>query len=97
MVAPEWQGRGLGRALQDRLQGYAQDCGVRGFTAEILAQNKRMLRLANGGHGTITAAVEDGEAHVTILFEERFKLLTESDPTPVPYTVPSPEVTLEGP
>lgn len=81
MVAPEWQGRGLGRALQDRLQGYAQDRGVRGFTAEILAHNKRMLRLANGGRGSISATTEDGEAHVTILFEDRPGQATEPDPT----------------
>jgi GNAT superfamily N-acetyltransferase len=35
MVAPEWQGRGLGSALQRRLQEYASARGVRGFTAEI--------------------------------------------------------------
>ena len=46
MVAPEWQGQGLGTALQDRLQDYAMRRGVRGFVAEILPRNARMLRLA---------------------------------------------------
>ena len=71
MIAPEWQGRGLGRLLQNRLQSYAQDRGVRGFTAEILTRNKRMLRLASVGRGTISTTTEDGEAHVTIVFEDR--------------------------
>ena len=39
MVAPEWQGAGLGTALQDRLQDYAVSRGVRGFIAEILPGN----------------------------------------------------------
>ena len=33
-VAPEWQGLGLGSALQARLQEYAVSRGVRGFVAE---------------------------------------------------------------
>ena len=39
MVAPEWQGPGLGSALQARLQEYAVSRGVRGFVAEILPRN----------------------------------------------------------
>ena len=46
MVAPEWQGAGLGTALQSRLQDYAVSRGVRGFIAEILPSNTPMLRLA---------------------------------------------------
>ncbi|MBV8613836.1 MAG: GNAT family N-acetyltransferase, partial [Acetobacteraceae bacterium] len=68
MVAPEWQGRGLGSALQRRLQEYASARGVRGFTAEILARNARMMRLANGAQGSVTTSKDEGEAHVTILF-----------------------------
>ena len=41
MVAPEWQGAGLGTALQDRLQEYAVSRGVRGFVAEITARQRR--------------------------------------------------------
>jgi GNAT superfamily N-acetyltransferase len=39
MVAPEWQGAGLGSALQARLQEYAVGRGVRGFVAEIPAKS----------------------------------------------------------
>jgi acyl-CoA hydrolase/GNAT superfamily N-acetyltransferase len=70
MVAPEWQGRGLGSALQRRLQEYAMSRGVRGFTAEILARNARMMRLANGAQGSITTFSEEGEVHVTVLFAD---------------------------
>ena len=68
MVAPAWQGCGVGGALQRRLQEYAQSRGVRGFTAEILTRNARMVRLAKGAQGTVSTAGEDGETHVTIMF-----------------------------
>src|SRR3712207_8816374 len=54
MVAPDWQGVGLGSALQDRLQEYAISQGIRGFFAEILPRNMRMLRLARHASGVVT-------------------------------------------
>ena len=45
MVHPEWQGSGLGKALQERTIEYARSKGLRGFTAEVLVQNKKMLGL----------------------------------------------------
>ena len=71
MVAPEWQGAGLGSALQARLQEYAVGRGVRGFVAEILLQNQRMLRLAARAPGTVTTSRDEDGAHVTILFADR--------------------------
>jgi acyl-CoA hydrolase/RimJ/RimL family protein N-acetyltransferase len=69
MVAPEWQGAGLGTALQARLQEYALVRGVRGFVAEILPRNANMLRLAARGPGTVTTARDEDAVHVTILFD----------------------------
>ena len=46
MIVPEWQGSGLGAALQQRLKEYAVDRGVRGFVAEVLQTNRAMLNLA---------------------------------------------------
>src|SRR5918998_57490 len=68
MVAPEWQGRGLGTALQDRLQEYAISQGVRGFVAEILPRNTRMLRLASRASGVVTTSRDEDGVHVTITF-----------------------------
>jgi RimJ/RimL family protein N-acetyltransferase len=68
MVAPEWQGRGLGGALQARLQEYAIRRGVRGFVAEILPRNASMLRLAARAPGTVTTARDEDAVHVTVLF-----------------------------
>jgi RimJ/RimL family protein N-acetyltransferase len=71
MVAPEWQGAGLGTALQARLQEYAVGRGVRGFVAEILPRNARMLRLASRVSGVVTTSRDEDAVHVTVTFERR--------------------------
>lgn len=71
MVAPQWQGQGLGTALQTRLQDYAMARGVKGFIAEILVNNERMVRLAANAPGVATTTREDDTMQVTILFGER--------------------------
>jgi RimJ/RimL family protein N-acetyltransferase len=70
MVAPEWQGAGLGTALLARLQEYAISRGVRGFVAEILPRNAAMLRLAAIASGTVTTSRDEDAVHVTILFPD---------------------------
>ena len=49
MIQPEWQGLGLGTALQHRMEEYARQKGVRGFKAYILTQNQKMQRLIQKG------------------------------------------------
>ncbi len=68
MVAPEWQGAGIGTALQARLQEYAMKRGVRGFVAEVLPLNAPMLRLAQRAAGTVTVTPDEDAVHVTVLF-----------------------------
>ena len=46
LVDPDWQGTGLGRALQAALIKRAQALGFRGLSAQILADNGKMLALA---------------------------------------------------
>src|SRR5262249_240507 len=67
MVAPEWQGLGLGSALQARLQEYAIRRGVRGFIAEILPKNQPMQCLAMRAQGSITTVRDEDTVHVTII------------------------------
>jgi len=67
MVVQEWQGSGLGAALQQRLKEFAMDRGVRGFVAELLRANKAMLNLAKR-LGNIEIKTEDDAYHVTSLF-----------------------------
>ena len=68
MVAPEFQGVGLGTALQTRLVEYAMSRGVRGFVAEILPRNAIMLRLIARAPGTVTTSRDDDAVHVTVVF-----------------------------
>jgi acyl-CoA hydrolase/GNAT superfamily N-acetyltransferase len=68
MVHPDWQGSGLGALLQRRLAVDAQGRGVRGFVAEILATNERMLRLARSGAGGVEVENLGGTVKVTTLF-----------------------------
>jgi acyl-CoA hydrolase/GNAT superfamily N-acetyltransferase len=70
MVAPEWQGLGLGGALQARLQEFAIKRGVRGFIAEILPHNQPMQRLAMGAPGRVTSVRDQDAVHVTVLFAD---------------------------
>ncbi len=68
MVHPDWQGSGLGALLQKQLAATAQARGVRGFVAEILATNDRMLRLARSGAGGVDVEHLGGTVKVTALF-----------------------------
>ena len=72
MVHPQWQGSGLGSAMLRRMEAHARARGVRGFIAEIMAANERMLRLARHGDGGAAAGVSienlGGTLRVTTLF-----------------------------
>jgi acyl-CoA hydrolase len=70
MVAPEWQGLGVGTALQTCLQDYAIARGVRGFVAEILPGNARMRRLIANAPGAATTTRDEESLQVTLLFGE---------------------------
>jgi acyl-CoA hydrolase/GNAT superfamily N-acetyltransferase len=68
LVDATWQGRGLGSAMQRRLVEHAKARGLRGFTAEILPQNARMLALAKAGDGSISVERDEDSVIVTALF-----------------------------
>ncbi|HWS97614.1 MAG TPA: GNAT family N-acetyltransferase, partial [Candidatus Methylomirabilis sp.] len=79
MITPEFQGAGLGTALQACLQEYAMSRNVRGFVFEILPRNTSMLRLAARAHGTVTTSRDEEGVHVTALFSD-----TGSSRSPLP-------------
>lgn len=68
LVVPEWQGTGLGSALQQRLREHAMGRGVRGFIAEVLPRNTRMLRLAEAMGGRIEVVQDEDGVKVTSWF-----------------------------
>jgi L-amino acid N-acyltransferase YncA len=67
MIRPEWKGGGLGSALQQRMVEYAKSKGLRGFTADILSENKAMLTLAKKC-GTVTMRPSHGAYEVEMVF-----------------------------
>jgi RimJ/RimL family protein N-acetyltransferase len=68
MVHPQWQGTGLGSALQKRLMRHAQSRGVRGFVATVLPSNNNMIRLASAGSAQVNVTRENDTVKVTVLF-----------------------------
>ncbi len=86
MVAPQWQGLGLGTVLQNRLQEYASARGVRGFTAEILRDNTRMWRLASRAKGSATTTRDEDGIHVEVVFDDPRQSIDGSPHRPVEAT-----------
>jgi acyl-CoA hydrolase/RimJ/RimL family protein N-acetyltransferase len=68
MVLHEWQGMGLGTILQQRMVEYAKSKGLRGFTADILANNHAMLKLAKKC-GKVTHKLSRDVYEVEMLFD----------------------------
>jgi RimJ/RimL family protein N-acetyltransferase len=69
MVLREWQGSGLGSALQSRLVEHAKARGLLGFKAEMLVTNAGMMSLARRASGDVTVE-RDGDSYlVTMLFD----------------------------
>ena len=70
MIDPEWQGVGLGCALQARTIEYATAHGVRGFTADVLSDNAAMLAVFRRSGYRLTSHVSDGVVELKLLFED---------------------------
>jgi GNAT superfamily N-acetyltransferase len=65
-VQDEWQGKGLGTALFNYLMKIAIRRGVKGFTAWILSDNKRMLRLFEKAGYPLKVRAEGNLYHVVM-------------------------------
>ncbi len=68
LVDPAWQGSGLGGAMQLRLAENGKARGLRGFIAEILPENAKMIALARRCSEKITVERDEDTVHVTMLF-----------------------------
>jgi len=66
VVADEWQGQGIGRALFDRLATRAREVGVNRFVADTLPHNERMLGVFRGCGNAYRSAFDAGVVHVEI-------------------------------
>jgi len=61
-------GVGLGSAMQARLTEHAKGRGLRGFVAEILPENTKMIALARRCSEKISVERDEDAVHVTMLF-----------------------------
>lgn len=68
LIDPAWQGSGLGSALQQRMAEHAKARGLRGFVAEILSENKKMIALAKRCSENVTVERDEDTVHVTTMF-----------------------------
>ena len=68
MVHPDWQGCGLGSALQNCMAAHAKKRGLRGFVADVLPDNHRMLNLARNGGSAVQVERDSDSVHLTQLF-----------------------------
>jgi acyl-CoA hydrolase/L-amino acid N-acyltransferase YncA len=66
MIHPQWQGKGVGKALQQRMIEYARSKGLRGFTAAVLGQNERMIRLIEKSGCSVSTSRSSGVCEITI-------------------------------
>jgi len=76
MILPEWQSKGLGTALQNRITEYAVSKGLRGFTADILPQNAKMIRLTRRSYD-VSMRLEGGVYEVVMEFPRASELARE--------------------
>lgn len=68
MIHPNWQGLGVASALQQRLMEYAKAHGLRGFTADVLCENDKMLRVFEKSGCQITKKAASGAYEIVMLF-----------------------------
>jgi len=69
MIHPEWQGQGLGSLLQQRMIEYGRAKGLRGFTADVLCENRGMLAVFEKSGCKLSKRVVSSTFEVIMLFE----------------------------
>ena len=68
LIDPGWQGTGLGSAMQNRMKEHAMARSLRGFIAEILPGNEKMIALAKRCSENTHVERDEDAVHVTSLF-----------------------------
>jgi acyl-CoA hydrolase/GNAT superfamily N-acetyltransferase len=71
VVDEPYQGIGIGSYLYEMMIRLARDRGLKGFTAEVLQDNRSMMKVFEKGLLPINARVEYGLSKLTISFDER--------------------------
>jgi GNAT superfamily N-acetyltransferase len=78
VVDEQYQGLGIATYLYRVLIRLAKQRGIKGFSADILAENKRMMKVIEKGGLPVKARLEAGVYQLTISFEPQ-AILPESE------------------
>lgn len=70
IVADEWQRHGLGTLLFKSLTDIAIARGIRGYTADVLAQNRGMMKILQDSGYVLKTHLEDSVYSISMLFEK---------------------------
>ncbi len=72
-VHPDWQNKGIGSFIFQKLISVAKEKGISGFTAEVLAQNRKMLNVFFKLPYQIHSQLDDGAYYLSFRFDEEAK------------------------
>jgi len=78
VVDENFQGRGVASFLFETLIRVARELGIEGFTADVLADNKAMLKVFEKAPFPIRAIMEFGIYNLTIPFEDAGESLSRA-------------------
>jgi GNAT superfamily N-acetyltransferase len=84
VIEDRWQGLGLGTALFDDLLGAAEARGIHEFSAEVLAENTRMLDLIRWFGEVVSSRLD--HAVMSLVFKRRASPGTAGPAAPVRHT-----------
>lgn len=70
LVQDDWQCKGIGTILMQRMMDHAKHHGIAGITADVLVQNQGMLRVFHKCGYTVHSELSDGVYHLHIPFTE---------------------------
>jgi GNAT superfamily N-acetyltransferase len=68
LVRDDWQQRGIGSFLFNKLTDIAVKRGIGGFKAEVLAQNRKMMSVFHKSRFPVQTKLEDGAYYLEIRF-----------------------------
>jgi GNAT superfamily N-acetyltransferase len=77
-VRDQWQGRRLGTFLLEYLIRIAMMNGIEGFTALVMADNRRMLKLFQQTGYVIRSQYEEHAWNISFRFDEKAEKVEES-------------------
>lgn len=65
-VVDRWQGRGVGRALLNRLSAVARERDIKRFSGLILAENRRMIKLMSSLGAVVSRRTEGATVELVV-------------------------------